>query len=249
MTGAAVRGGELAQHPRRAAKRVFLVALCSAFIAFAALGVWQFYRLQWKLDLIERVEARIHAMPVALPERSEWSFISAARDEYKRVRLEGHFVQARDTRVQALTELGAGQWILSPFQLHDGGIVLVNRGYVPSGHKSDLPASSSTVVTGLLRLSEPGGGFLRTNAPADDRWYSRDVAAIASARGLTDAAPFFIDADAEQDDTAEQWPRGGLTVTRFSNNHLGYALTWFALALLVVWAIWRVAVTGRGNVF
>ncbi len=94
----------------------------------------------------------------------------------------------------------------------------------------------------LLRLSEPGGGFLRRNAPAEDRWYSRDVAAIARAHGLDAVAPYFIDADAA---TAAQagtpWPRGGLTVVRFRDNHLGYALTWFALALLVAGGAWRLA--------
>ena len=32
------------------------------------------------------------------------------------------------------------------------------------------------------------------------------------------------------------WPREGLTVVRFSNSHLVYALTWFGLALMVVGA-------------
>jgi surfeit locus 1 family protein len=241
MTGIAVRGGESTQRPRRAAtRRVFLALLCLAFCAFSALGVWQLYRLQWKLDLIERVESRIHAEPVSLPPVANWAQVSRENDEYKRVRLQGHFVVGHDTRVQALTVLGAGFWVLSPFQLHDGNIVLVNRGYVPSREKGELLPSSAMAVTGLLRLSEPGGGFLRDNVPSDNRWYSRDVGAIGRARGLANTAPFFVDADrdadAAQGDNAEQWPRGGLTVTRFSNNHLGYALTWFALALLVVWA-------------
>ena len=45
-------------------------------------------------------------------------------------------------------------------------------------------------------MTEPQGGFLRSNDPAHDRWYSRDVAAIAAARGLHDVTPFFVDADA-----------------------------------------------------
>src|SRR5690606_36844343 len=94
---------------------------------------------------------------------------------------------------------------------------------------------------GLLRLSEPGGGFLRRNMPAENRWYSRDVAAIAAARGLDDVAPFFVDAEPGAAAGADSWPRAGLTITRFSNNHLGYALTWFALALLVAWGGWRIA--------
>lgn len=244
MAGAAVLDGDVEKHPRSTATLlILLIALSIAFCSFTALGIWQLYRLQWKLDLIERVESRIHATPVLLPAVSDWSQVNAERDEYKRVRLEGHFIAGRDTRVQALTELGAGFWVLSPFQLSDGGIVLVNRGFVPSSFKSALSFPSTTIVTGLLRMREPVGGFLRNNVPADDRWYSRDVAAIANARELANVAPFFV--DAEQSDNTQEWPRAGLTVTRFSNNHLGYAITWFALALLVAWAMWRLVVVER----
>jgi len=248
MASIAAQGGDSARRPRRAATRwVFLALLCMAFCGFSALGVWQLYRLQWKLDLIERVESRIHAEPVSLPPVATWAQVSRENDEYKRVRLQGHFMANRDTRVQALTVLGAGFWVLSPFQLHDGDVVLVNRGYVPANEKGELSLSSATSVVGLLRMSEPGGGFLRTNVPLDNRWYSRDVGAIARARGLVNAAPFFVDADRAPEGSAPDWPRGGLTVTRFSNNHLGYALTWFALALLCGWAIWLLpSPSGRG---
>jgi len=246
MASVAVRDGEAEQTARHVmARPVFLTLLCIAFCGFTALGVWQLYRLQWKLDLIDRVETRIRANPVVLPAAPEWPQINAARDEYKHVRVEGHFIANRDTRVQALTELGAGFWVLSPFQLNDGNVVLINRGYVPSSVKTAMPASSATVITGLLRMSESRGGFLRDNAPADNRWYSRDVAAIAGARGLEKVAPFFVDADAEQEDSAKQCPRGGLTVTQFSNNHLQYALTWFGLVLLCIWAAWHFVATER----
>ena len=88
-------------------------------------------------------------------------------------------------------------------------------------------------MTGLVRLSEPGGGFLRSNDPANDRWYSRDVAAIGSARGWTDVAPYFVDADASPAGQAVPGqPVGGLTVVTFRNEHLVYALTWLALAVM-----------------
>jgi len=92
--------------------------------------------------------------------------------------------------------------------------------------------SGEVTVSGLLRLSEPGGGFLRSNDPASDRWFSRDVAAIAAARGIRGPlANYFIDADAAADPDA--FPVGGLTVVAFPNNHLQYAITWFALAAMV----------------
>jgi surfeit locus 1 family protein len=86
------------------------------------------------------------------------------------------------------------------------------------------------MVTGLLRLSEPGGGFLRPNDPRSDRWYSRDVAAIAASRGLDRVAPYFIDLERAPDEAG--LPIGGLTVVTFPNNHLVYAVTWGILALM-----------------
>ena len=72
---------------------------------------------------------------------------------------------------------------------------------------------------------------LDTAAGAGHRFAPGQVLeAIARARGLADVAPYFIDADAASDPGA--WPRGGLTVIRFPNSHLVYALTWFGMALL-----------------
>jgi hypothetical protein len=86
----------------------------------------------------------------------------------------------------------------------------------------------TVTVTGLLRKSEPHGGFLRANDPEAGRWYSRDVAAIATSRRLAGVAPFFLDADGTPNPGG--FPVGGLTVVRFRNAHLVYALTWFALS-------------------
>ena len=103
--------------------------------------------------------------------------------------------------------------------------------YLAEGLIDEVTVSETTVV-GLLRLSEPDGGFLRANDPAGDRWFSRDVAGIAKARGLSGpVAPYFIDADATPNPGG--WPRGGLTVVRFANSHLIYALTWFGLAIVL----------------
>ncbi len=214
-------------------KRRGLLALCLlGLLLFGGLGVWQVDRLAWKRDLIARVEARIHASPVSLPPRSAWPALDLHDAEYRRVQARGHFLHGHETLVDALTGLGEGYWVLTPLQTGDG-VVLVNRGFVPREQR--LPATrragqvqGEVTVTGLLRRPEPEGRVLRANVPAEDRWYSRDVAAIAAARGLHEVAPFFIDAEAGADPAA--MPRGGLTVVRFRNAHLVYALTWLVLA-------------------
>jgi len=214
-------------------KRRFLILLCLfGLLLFAALGAWQVERRAWKLDLIARVDARVHAAPVAVPPRAEWARINAPDDEYRRVRLAGRFLDDRETLVEALTERGAGFWVLTPLQTDDGTI-LVNRGFVPPERKSPASRSSGrspgpVEVVGLLRMTEPKGRFLRPNRPEEERWYSRDVMAIAKARGLSDVAPFFIDADAKPNPGG--YPIGGMTMVAFRNMHLVYALTWFGLA-------------------
>ena len=218
---------------------IFLVALVLAFCGFTALGAWQVERLHWKHALIARVDARVHAEPAAPPARNDWPQTTAARDEYRRVVATGEYLQDHDTRVQAVTERGPGWWLLSPLREDSGDTILVNRGFVPDDWKGDVaPPAGHVRVVGLLRMSEPNGAFLRENDVAHDRWYSRDVAAIARARGLGEVAPWFV--DAERDASAPEWPAGGMTVVHFRDQHLQYALTWFALAVLTAWACWRV---------
>lgn len=211
------------------------------FATFVALGVWQVQRLAWKTELIAQVDARVHAAPVPAPGPEAWPTISRERDQYRRVVVRGVFLHDRETRVQAVTDLGAGAWVMTPMRTDRGFTVLVNRGFVPPERRDPATraagqATGPQTVVGLVRLSEPGGGFLRRNDPNTDRWFSRDVDAIAEARGLSDVAPYFIDADVTANPGG--WPRGGLTVIRFANSHLVYALTWFGMAALTLVGLW-----------
>ncbi len=146
------------------------------------------------------------------------------------------FQNNRETLVRAVTELGEGYWVLTPLRTSQGFTVLINRGFVTSEQadpstRAKGEITGETLVTGLLRISEPKGAFLRRNAPAEDKWFSRDVPAIASARRQSDVAPYFIDADATANPGGA--PVGGLTAIAFPNSHLVYAVTWFALAFML----------------
>jgi surfeit locus 1 family protein len=218
------------------------------FCVFVMLGTWQVQRRAWKLELIARVDARVRAPAGPVPSMAEWSQVTAANSEYRHVRVAGTFLNDSETLVQALTELGAGFWVLTPLRLGDGTTVLVNRGFVPPERRSRAShgargPTTEAVVTGLLRITEPKGWFLRRNAPAANLWYSRDVQAIAEARGLERVAPYFIDAAAADGAVGRGGaaaPVGGLTVIAFRNTHLTYAITWYVLALMVIGGAWIV---------
>jgi len=248
----------------------FCLAACGLilFLGFFALGTWQLYRLQWKLDLIARVDARLHSRPIALPPAAQWPQLDMQALEYQPVQVQGQWLPEKTVLSQALTQLGAGFWLLSALQLPDGSVVWVNRGFIPQAlHlqwrqpaylRAHSPAGQVS-ISGLVRKSEPKGGFLRRNQPALQQWHSRDVAAMAQALQLPHAAPFFVDAglpskqrlpDAQAAGEqprqslaqlqAQDWPRAGLTEVHFRNPHLVYALTWYALAAMVLGAAWIV---------
>jgi surfeit locus 1 family protein len=253
--------------PRSTGTRIGMaVTAVVLFCVFAMLGTWQVQRRAWKLDLIARVDQRVHAPPVPPPPPAEWSQVTAANSEYRHVRVTGTFLNASETLVQALTELGTGYWVLTPLRLADGTLLMVNRGFVPperrdrAAHEAGAATVGAT-VTGLLRISEPKGSFLRRNDPAKGLWYSRDVEAIAAARGLSRVAPYFVDAEAgtgqrvadasvgtdgeavaagRSAQAAAVTPIAGLTVIAFRNTHLTYAITWYGLALMVLVGAWIV---------
>jgi len=250
-----------ASRQRSRALRVILALVAGVmFAGFFALGTWQIFRLQWKLALIDRVEQRVHAAPTPAPGIADWRRVNAGDDEYRRVRLSGAYLAASTTWTLASLERGIGYWVLTPLCTADGGIVMVNRGFVPAGsggwsaRPAPAPAAAdacarvagapAVTVTGLLRVSEKTSS-LRANEPERNYWYTRDLQAIAKARGLPAVAPYFVDADAPSAQVElpgeSVRPTGGLTVISFVNNHLVYAITWFGLALMVAGATWWVA--------
>ncbi|KQQ32450.1 hypothetical protein ASF61_15590 [Duganella sp. Leaf126] len=265
------------QRQRSRTLRISLAILAGLmFAGFFALGTWQVYRLQWKLALIERVDQRVHAPATDAPGVAQWPQVSAESDDYRHVRIAGMYLPGADTLTLASLDRGIGYWVLTPLCTADGGIVLINRGFVPAGTggwraqpapakaradacgalATSSPAPAVVTVSGLLRVSEIASA-LRKNEPARNYWYTRDTRAIAAERGLPAVAPYFIDADAASAAAADlpvagatAQPVGGLTVVSFVNNHLVYALTWYGLALMVVAAaVWMVrdARNGKGR--
>ncbi len=205
------------------------------------LGWWQIERRAWKHDLIAAVDTRVSAAPVAAPGPAAWSAITAETDAYRRVRASGTFDHDAEILVQAVTDKGPGFWVMTPLKT-DSFTLWINRGFVPPDRREAATRMAGNprglvTVTGLIRITEPGGGFLRRNDPDGGRWFSRDVAAMTSAKRLGTTAPYFIDADAAPNPGG--YPVGGLTVIAFRDHHLIYALTWFALAALALAFAWK----------
>jgi len=216
-----------------------MTVLAVVFVGLILLGNWQVRRYHLKLKIANDIATRVHAPPVEAPGPGEWPRIADGHLQYLHVRLHGRFIGGQ-TLVHGSSSKGYGYWVMAPLRTDRGFIVLVNRGYVApelSGAPASTkiaPPNSEVTLTGLLRLTEPRGGFLRHNQPSKNLWYSRDVAAIAASDKLSanQVAPYFVDADASATNAnAPKWPVAGLTSIQIYNHSFGYAVTWYLLAL------------------
>lgn len=104
-------------------------------ILLSGLGIWQVQRLQWKTDLIARVEARVHAAPVAAPGPGDWPAIDAEADEYRRVEVAGRYDFGAELLAKAVTAQGSGYWVMTPLSTDAGWRVWINRGFVPDASR------------------------------------------------------------------------------------------------------------------
>lgn len=207
------------------------------------LGFWQIQRLHWKRGLIAARHAAVIATPVPLPKtRAE-----AHRMEFRHVIAEGRFLNGKEILVYATAKDGeSGYHVLTPLRERTGGIVFVNRGFVPTRLKDPRTRAAGEIagpvrVTGLLRQfpAKRPGWFIPDNHPRQGEWFWLDRPAMIAEDGLADVAPFYIDADSSP--VPGGWPRGGTTILTLPNHHLQYAITWFSLAgaLVVIYVLYH----------
>jgi surfeit locus 1 family protein len=207
-----------------------------AVLILLGLGVWQVERLHWKEGLIARRDAAVAALPVAPPR----TFAEASGLEFRPIAAEGVFDNDRELFLAASSDSGAaGYQIITPLKLADGRLLFVNRGFIPLELKDRAKRERGELsgpqrVAGLLRLPPPvkPSFFLPDNRPDLNLWFWVDLPAMARQDAVADPVPYYIDADKTSNPGG--WPKGGITRLDLPNDHLQYAITWFALAIALV---------------
>jgi surfeit locus 1 family protein len=238
--------------------RLFWPTLLTAVgvLVLCALGSWQILRMGEKRAFIDRLEAQSAGAPAAMPAAATWPGLDPAKLDLTRVAADGTFIDGPVAGVRTTIAAGApgtrqlsgfGRWIFQGLRLEDGGVVLVNRGFVPESRIGQIrPASGPARITGFLRAPEPRGSFTPADLPDRHEFYTRDPAAIAASLGLAGAAPFYLEAEREGDGLT---PPAGVDVKeligRIPDNHLSYAMTWFGLALTLIGVFAAYVLQGR----
>ncbi len=232
----------------------FTLAMVALFVG---LGVWQLQRRVEKHALIAALSQRLAAPPGPLPSPSQWSALTPANDEFRRVRFAATYQSRPDAMVYSSGSgirediSGPGTWAFMPARLPGGDTVVVNAGFVPNTMQdreqqdravARLLTREPMNLTGYIRFPEATGLLTPPENSAKRLWFTRDHLAMARALGWGEGgkpvAPFYV--DLEQPVPASGIPKPGALEVHIKDDHLQYAITWFALAgaVAIAFAVW-----------
>lgn len=201
------------------------------------LGIWQVQRLEWKREQIELRQERAQAPAVPIAD----VLAAPAGKEFVHVAVTGQFLHDKELYLAARSRNGnVGQHIVTPFVMPDGRILLIDRGWVPSekrdpATRAEAQIAGEITLDGLVRFGGwKGYDFIRPdNDPVKNFWFYVDFAAMTAATGLENVvSTAYLDAGPAVNPGG--FPIGGQTRITLRNDHFAYALTWFAMAVILM---------------
>ena len=207
---------------------ILTIASALVFVLLIALGVWQVQRLHWKEGLIAQAQAAAEHPPVPIMEAYRPS------EEFRRVIVDcAGLATAPYVELQTIQDGQPGVRLISACALpSEPFVTLVDRGFVADTISARPPVRPSRepvrIVAQLRNPPEPTAMAL----PADGkRFYWRDTTGMAEVLGVRYwlARPMLFALTSSNPEWQALQPSAPPPV--FSNNHLGYAITWFGLAL------------------
>ena len=216
--------------------KVALVFIIGATFILLALSAWQFQRLEWKQDIIQKLDSEYQKDPTQ--HRYDFDFLQKLSEQNKPIKygsITGGLMPHKTMLFGPKPRDGkAGFHVVTPVRI-DKGYILVNRGWISEENKDKLKDETSLAnraMTGLIRKPEWNMFTPNNNAEADI-WTKLDIDMIAKAKELNPAAPVILYSERSTnpliETQAERWyPR---------NKHLYYAIFWLTMAL----ALWGVS--------
>jgi surfeit locus 1 family protein len=215
-----------------------LIAAVIGVALLVGLGVWQLQRLQWKEGLIAERDSRLALAPVTLDQALQ-DFDADRSVEFLKVQVTGTFQNDAELFLLSTEGGSPGFEVVTPLTSRDGIVILTDRGFIPESIKDpakrpDSRPPGEVTVTGILRRHvQSRGPFTPDNDPDANIWYWWDIPAMLASAHIGDdarVAPFALHLLPD----GKGLPRPVAVDAGLTNNHLQYALTWFALALILI---------------
>ncbi len=201
-----------------------------------SLGLWQLSRAEEKATLIAGMEARIFEPPIPLP-----ASFDAESDRYLPVTVAGRFLPDYTLAMAAQKARGPGFHLIGVLETTDGRRVLVDRGFLPQAEAANLRAQSDGVeIAGNLHWPRDGDRFTPEYDASRNLFFARNVDQMAT---LLETEPVLI-VLRESDEAAPPTTPVPVYQVSIPDNHLGYAVQWFLMALawagMTVFFLWRI---------
>jgi len=192
---------------------------------FISLGTWQIVRLDWKKNLIREIEEGLNAKPIL--------YSYGTIKDYQRVILEGNFEYSKQIYLYSLNEKSEpGFDVLTPFILKDGNNILINRGWIKKDlkNKDSINNFKDTQVMGVVREKFRKNIFKPKNELNNNVWFTINFDEIEKYTGKK-FNKFVVFLDKKE---TELVPSPRNITSDLPNNHLKYALTWYAIAISIL---------------
>lgn len=224
------------------------VALVIAFaVACGLLSWWQWSRRADAVAEIQRIETNYDATPVdvrdVLADPGSW----ALEDEWLPVELHGRYLAEDQLLVRNRPYSGrSGFEVLVPFQLDDGRVFVVDRGWVPVGSSIEapdaVPAPPDGDVTVVARL-KPGEPELPGRSAPTGQLATIHLPSVAELTGPETYTGAYGLLASEDPAPGDARPAAAPKPAEDEGPHLSYALQWIAFGILafvgLFWAIRR----------
>jgi surfeit locus 1 family protein len=206
-------------------------------VAFVALGIWQLARLDQRRALNAEMEDRLQA-PLLVLTGAEFSEPVDAL-KYRPVFARGEYDRAHEQSLINQYWLGhLGAHLVTPLVITGSDrAVLVDRGWIPDADSAperwDKFAEPGTVeVRGWILPGQDGTGRPAQFTSQPRTWLRVDTQQMQPQIGHP-LLPFYIQPASKADGTTPPL-RSDLNPDLSEGPHLGYAITWFGLALAVL---------------
>jgi len=223
-------------HPRPPPRLwpIILATLAGTAILLG-LGIWQVQRLHWKEGLLAELAQKAKSEPVDLATAE--AVYRAGNAEFLKVRFRATYKHDAGMKMISTYEGGQGWTIITPAASSDGFAVIVDRGRLPGQRLEHFDKPPGEVeLTGVVRVYNHGQAYFDPdNDPKANNWYWWDVPAmLAAAQMPAGLKPLPFVVQLLPGTVAAEFPQPPEPRANLANNHLGYAITWFGLAITLL---------------
>ena len=202
-------------------KLLFSIFVFFFISIFIALGTWQIVRLNWKLELLNKIDVSLKKEPVDL--------MTNPPEDYLKIKTSGVIDFDKQIYLYSLNEKGApGFNVVNPIIINNKNFLL-NRGWIPFDKKNtkEIDIFDHRIILGTLKKQTKGSKFKPVNDVKNNYWFTLDRNDILEYTNKK-FSPFVIYLNNNL-----ELPKPKIITVNISNSHKKYAITWFSLALSI----------------